>query len=280
MRRITPLFLLFGMLLIIVSSCTGPDSRDDDDGTATPTPTMEVATAPEEPTEAEDQGRATERETRTPGATPEATGTEPEQAEPTATATSEPNPTPTAAETPTEAPTPSPTPLPLDLEASLPSIEQLGDPGYFLANQGSQSALDLANSYSDSSAHLERLDNWGFKEHLFREFGREPAGPDDALPSYVLATVNEYGSPEQAGEAMDWLESLNRSQGHEFVDPAPAFGDRAIASSVATADGTPSSIVFVQVGPRVYAYFAQGGQPLEFVMRLAEENTRRITEAG
>lgn len=275
MRRITPLLLL---LAVLVVACTGPDNRDDNDSTATPTATVPATPVAAGATPTEEQARATAGETETPQATPDAT--EDETAEPTRTATSEPIPTPTTEVTPTEAASPTPTPLAMGLEESLPLIEQLGDPGFYLANQGSQSALDLANSYSDSSAHLERLDNWGFKEHQFREFGREPTGPDDPLPVYVLATVNEYGSPEQANEAMDWLESLNRSQGHEFVDPPPTFGDRTIASSVATADGAPSSIVFVQIGPRVYAYFAQGGQPLDFVLRLAEENTRRILEAG
>ncbi len=270
MKRLTTLIVVMGILLAAGLSCAGPDSRDDRDPTATPAVT---ATSPESPAE-----NATESE---PSATLEAgTPTETIAATATATHTSEPSPTPTLeAPSATASPTATATAFPLGLEASLPQTDQLSDPGFFLANQGSLSALDLANSYNDSSAHLERLDEWGFKEHLFREFGRDSAGDADPVPLYLLTTVNEYGSPEQALDAMDWLRALNSSQGHEFVDPAPEIGDLTIASGVETADGTPSAIVFVQMGPRIYAYFAQSGDPLAFVLALAEQNTRRINEA-
>jgi hypothetical protein len=186
----------------------------------------------------------------------------------------------TAETTLTPGGTPTATEIAIGLEASLPGVELLPAPGFVLANQGTRTALELANSYADSSAHLERLNEWGFKEHHFREFSRESEGEDDPAPTFVLTTVNEYADAVQAAAALNWLRSLNASQGHTFVDPAPELGDAAIASSVATAEGTPSSIVFVQIGPRIYAYFAQGGAPLEFCLTLAGTNTARILDTG
>ncbi len=254
------------ILVVMIVACAGPDDRDDADPTAI-SPAVETPAAD-----------STEESTP-PAAQISATATS-QLATPTTTATSEPTPTRTpVAPTATLTPAPTATSFALGLEASMPSVDQLPDPGYFLANQGSLSALDLANSYSEPSAHLERLNEWGFKEHLFREFSRESSGAADPLPTYILTTVNEYGSSEQAGEAMDWLRSLNGSQGHEFVDPPPELGDLAMASTVSTAEGVPSAIVFVQLGSRVYAYFAQGGDALTLVLDLARVNTQRILDA-
>lgn len=257
--------LLIAALVALVVACAGPEDRDDTDPTRTPAEQPSQATVTTSPTdEPEDDPGPTEDESETP------------------TETVEPTPSPTTASTPTptEEPTATETPtaLPVNLDESLPGAEDLPGENYFLANEGTQSALDLANSYQDSSAHLERLDGWGFQEHVFREYSREPAGEDDPLPAYVLTTVNEYGSDEQAADALVWLRSLNASQGQEFVDPDPELADGAFASSVGTADGTRTAIVYVQLGPRVYAYFAQGGEPLDFVLELATDNTARIID--
>jgi hypothetical protein len=262
-----PTLLLVVSLLLMVVACAGPEDKDDVDPTATAAEA--AAASPTLPSSAEATPTATataelETATLTSSPTPSATPTIP-----AASPTPEPSPTTTL--------TASPTPVPVSLQDSLPSAELLPAEGFSLANQGSRSALDLANSYSDSSAHLERLDEWGFKEHLFREFGRESGGDGDPDPVFVLTTVNEYGGAEQALEALDWLRLLNASQGHAFADPDPEVGDAAIASTVDTADGTPTAIVFVQLGPRIYAYFAEGGQPLDFVLELATANTERVT---
>lgn len=262
-RWMSILILMVGAIALF-AACAGPENRDDLD----PTATAVERQASEEP-----PPTATEEIDVEASAAPKETST----ATASATATSTPTPVPP---TPTPEPTATATPLPIDLVDSLPVAGQFPAEGYFLANQGTYSALDLANFYSDSAAHLERLDEWGFKEHRFREFSRDAQNESDPNPDYVLTTVNEYGSDDQAADALDWLRSLNASQGQTFVDPDPDIGDNAFASSVKTSDGTSTSIVYVQIGPRVYAYFGQGGEPLDFVLELAESNTARILDAG
>ena len=262
MIRILPIGIFLGVLAVL-AACAGPEDRDDTD------PTVTLAAQLASPTFS---------------FTATATATEGQLATATQTSTAQPSPTSTLSPTPEPTPSPEPTAtstsVPIALEDSLPSETQLPIDGYFLANQGSRSALDLANSYADSSAHLERLDEWGFKEHLFREYSREPEGDEDPAPDFVLTTVNEYGGSDQATDVLDWLRLLNASQGHEFVDPSPQIGDGAIASSVRTSTGVDTAIVFVQLGPRIFAYFAQGGIPLEFSLTLANENTQRLLDIG
>ena len=257
--------LSIAALIALIVACAGPDDRDDSD------PTRTLA---EQPTELAVTSSATDESEADASPTDDATGSPTETAAPTPSPTTPPSPTPTEEPAATE----TPTALPVNLDESLPGAEDLPGENYFLANEGTQSALDLANSYQDSSAHLERLDEWGFREHIFREYSHESTGEGDPLPGYVLTTVNEYGSDEQAADALDWLRSLNASQGQEFVDPDPDLADGAFASSVGTADGTRTAIVYVQLGPRVYAYFAQGGEPLDFVLELATDNTSRIID--
>ncbi len=251
------------LVLACAAACAGPDDRDDTDPTMTLIP---VTSTPAEAAADSASSTATLEPSPTPVNSPTPTVV------PTATNTATPEP-PTA----TATASPTATALPLSLAESLPRAEDLPGEGYFLANQGSRSALELANSYSDPSAHLERLNNWGFKEHLFREYGREVDG--GPLPFYVLTTVNEYGDPELAGEALAWLRTLNASLGQTFVEPDPELADAAFASSVLTAEGSETAIVYVQMGPRIYAYFSQGGVPLDFVLELAGSNTAAI-EAG
>ena len=204
-------------IVLVMTACAGPEDRDDVDFTPTPA-TQQTAPTP----------AATEIATTVVALNPTATETPAPSATATSTATETPVPP-----TPTPEPTATATAIPIGLAESLPQTDDLLADGFFLANQGSRSALELANSYADASAHLERLNEWGFKEHLFREYSRESQGSDDAIPFYVLTTVNEYGGDEQAADALDWLRSLNSSQGQEFVDPDPELADGAFASSIA-----------------------------------------------
>lgn len=244
-------------LVLIAGACSGPDSGDDADPTATPLPT---ATATESPTP-----------TPEPTETPEPSPTVPEEA---ATPTAEGG-EPTAEAPPGTEAAPTEAIPQIGLVETLPSLEELPGDGFVLANQGSRTALELANAYSDSSAHLERLTTWGFAEHHFREFSRESTGPEDPVPNYVLATVNVYGTPELANEAIEWFDEFNRLQGHQVVDPPPV-GENAIASEVPTADGTPTAITFIRLGPRVYVYFASGGHPMSLLTQMAQNTFARI----
>lgn len=156
--------------------------------------------------------------------------------------------------------------------------DELPSEGFVIASEGTRTAIELANGYADPSAHLDRLNQWGFTKHYFRQFRHEATGEDDPLPTFVLTTGNVYGSPEQAAAALTWLQQQNQQLGHEFVDPPPELGDAASASTVPTVDGIPTAIEFVQVGNRLYAFFAQGGDPLPFIQQMAEKTITRLEE--
>jgi hypothetical protein len=237
--------------LVLVAACSGPDSGDDRDPTPTPThtPTPTVTPTPS----------PTATPTIPPTATPEPTATLEATATATTAASSDASPTTSAAASPTSA-----TGTLLD---GLPTVEEL--PAiYEIAAEGSRTAQELANAYADKSAHLQRLDEWGFKNHVYREFQRPSAGPDDPLPNYLLATINEYGSPEQADAALEWLTSTDRALGAQ-EPAAPEIGDNRAATTVPTSTGIPTAKIYVRKGALLYVYYAEGGQPLDAIAQVA-----------
>lgn len=228
--------------LFLVLACSGPETRDDVDPTATPT--------------------------ATPTSTP---------VPPTATATATVAPTVTPAASPTLSPTAgvasptlgaSPTAI-ADLQTRLPALGDLpgGGAGYIIVEEGSRSAQELANAYSDPAAHLQRLNTWGFRRHVFRAFARDDES--GGLPPTILTTINEYGSPEQATDALTWLTRLATTQGATEAEP-PTIGDEAVAVTQPTSGGTPTASIYVRDGALVYVYFAQGGDPLPAVSSIAK----------
>ena len=238
-------------IVLAIAACTGPETGDDLD----PTPTS-TATVP-------------------PTATTAAVAASPTVA---ATPTTEPTPTTAASPTAVEAsPTIEASPSPAaieDLRIELPQLAELPGQGYTITEEGTRSAQDLANAYSDAAAHLRRLEEWGFQRHVFRAFARNQSGDQDPLPPLILATINEYGSPEQAEQALQWLRSLTTSQGGVEAE-APRVGDSAVALTLPTAAGVPTASVYVRRGPHVYVYFAEGGDPLAAVQGIAQKVFRR-----
>lgn len=259
--------MLVGAILaaaLALVSCSGPDQFADPPLTpdARPSPTSVATEAGDAPAVPTEQDSATATESAEPTSTEEP---------PT------PTPEPTAEPTPTEEPTP--TPVPVSPMEALPRLEELPEGGYIVANQGDRTADQLAQAYTDSAAHLTRLEDWGFQQHVFREFTRNETGPDDTRPTYVLATVNVYGSPEQADMALQWLEDFQVNQGATTVEP-PQVGDAAVAITVTTSQGEATASVYVRLESRIYIYYAQENEPLPEVVSLAERVLERLTGGG
>lgn len=270
--RGVPRWLIAASLLIVLllTACSGPDEFGDPIPTATPTITPEptvTATPTEEP-----EPTATEEPTPTVEPTAEATPTQTEEPEPPPSPTVEPEPTASEPE-PTEVP---PTPSPTNPMDALPMLEELSDAGFIVADDGERSADQLAQSYIDPQAHLDRLEAWGFTRHVFREFSRQAVGEDDPIPTYVLATINVYGSPEQVADAMQWLESSRTNQGGSIIE-RPELGDSAVALTQPTVEGDIAGWVFFGYEDRVYIYYTQGLDPLPEALALAHRVWERIS---
>lgn len=270
-------------LAALLAACSGPDEFGDAVETPVPTATSTSTTQPSSAataTVAASPTPAVEVTPTTDDATETTTQETPDTDEGTATADG----TPAAEETPGSEATSSPgaestaaQEVPGGMDA-LPLLEELPQDGYIIADQGERSDEQLARAYADPTAHLLRLEEWGFRQHVYREFTRQ-AGDDDPRPGYVLATVNVYGSPEQADIAFQWLEDLQLNQGARTAD-APVLGDGSVAITVTTQQGEPTASVYVRDGASTYIYYAEGGDPLPHVTELAERVFERIGDEG
>lgn len=266
---------LLACLLIVAAACAGPDTGDDHDPTPTATASPTATTAP----------TATSEPTPTATIPPTVAPTEPVAptavASPSGTAAAQtPSSTTTADAQSTASGTPAAdgtttpgvnrTPIaPAEsVVGRLPTLEQLPAPQYVIAITGSRTAQELANAYADPVAHLRRLDEWGFVQHVYREFSPTADAPDSA-PDLVLTTINVYGSPEQAQAALEWLNRFQTSIGAAEAT-LPARGDAAVALTVNTADGIPTASIYVRVGEAVHAFYAEGGDALAFASALVE----------
>ncbi|MGE3845149.1 MAG: hypothetical protein AB7I50_26615 [Vicinamibacterales bacterium] len=138
---------------------------------------------------------------------------------------------------------------------------------YTIAEEGTRTAEELAEAYADPAAHLRRLDEWGFKRHIFRAFSLENSN-DNRLPPTILATINLYGSDEQAEDALQWLRQLGTATGATDAE-APSIGDNAVALTVPTSDGVSTASIYVRDGAILFVYFAEGGDPLPAVTGIA-----------
>lgn len=245
-KRVTRSLALATLAVATAVACAGPETGDDRDPTPTPTAT---ATATASPTP----------EPPTPTASPTVAPTE----TPEATATREASPTVAASPTVEATPTAEDVALP----ERLPLLADMPAQGYTIAEEGTRTAEELANAYADAPAHLRRLDEWGFKQHLYRAF-RPSSAENDQLPPFILGTINEYGSDEQAEAALQWLKQLGTATGATDAEP-PRVGDNAVALTVPTSDGVPTASVYVRDGAVLFVYFAEGGDPLPAVVGIA-----------
>jgi hypothetical protein len=239
-------FTTVALATVLLVACTGPDTRDDSDPTptATATATATVTPSPE------------------PSPTPSVV-----EATPTQEATPPPaSPTIAASPTPEASPTmaASPTVGQINPREQLPLLAEMPGEGYIIAEEGTRTGDELALAYSDPDAHRRRLEEWGFQQHHYRAFVRDSSSDDDPLPYSILATINEYGSPEQAELAIQWLKRLTLTQGATEVD-APRLGDLSVALILPTAGGEQTASIYIRQGEYVYVYFAQGGDPLPAV---------------
>lgn len=255
---------------LMLAACTGPDEFGGDAPSPSPTATIEPTVTPTPTVEPSPTPEPTPTEEPTPEPTPEPSPTE----EPAETPTPEAEPT-TEAEPTEEAPEPTEAAQVPGAMESLPGLEELGEGGYIVADQGERTADQLAQAYTDSNTHLQRLDEWGFQQHVYREFTRNEGDSDNELPRYVLATINVYGSPELADLALQWLERLQLNQGATSVDP-PDLGDAAVAVTVRTTQGEETASVYIRSGDRTYIYYAQGSEPLPKVLEVAARVFERL----
>jgi hypothetical protein len=165
------------------------------------------------------------------------------------------------------------------IEVTLPWTLNLPD-GFVVTREQAQSPEEVARDFEpDAAGYLERLHQWGFVQAHMRAFTHPWAA--DTQMDVLFAQVVEYGSPEQAAEALAFAQNVTLNEEGFSEATAQAFGDRTIAATgtQVTEDGTTRevAVVLVQISNRVYAYSgsARTYMPLPDVYRIAVDSLSR-----
>jgi len=74
---------------------------------------------------------------------------------------------------------------------------------------------------------------------------------------------------------MTWLQKLDLSLGAQ-EGTEPEIGDNRFVSTISTSNGVPTAKLYVRQGALLYVYYAEGGQPLDAIVALAEKVFGRL----
>lgn len=148
---------------------------------------------------------------------------------------------------------------PFDLSLLVPTADMVS-PEMEMVSNGPETAEDVADTYAEPEAHLERLAEWGFRQGYHRQFRLPDALLVHDTVVVVVGLVSEFETPDGARAFIEWNREYHRTCGCndlvlEDADSIPA-GD---ASYAMTGIPTPRPLehwVFewVQLGRVVVVY--------------------------
>jgi type II secretory pathway pseudopilin PulG len=271
--------LAVGAIWLIRTLGDGDDNRDNAEAAQTQTRTAEIAAV------AAAQGTQTAT-AAVAASEPTATATVP-----VPTATAEPE-QPTATEPPAE-PTEEPeqaaaAPDQGDNQSSsdsgggggqspigemLPSQEDVPE-GFEQTDDGKLSKAEVAGSFSNSDDAAAKLDEWQWKDNVYRIFElsaeREHA-PEDV--TYLYVSIHRFGSAEAAGAALPYFAGeVQNARGLAPVETDKQLGDQMIAVAGGAA-GTNEVGLYIRDGARVIRVtaFSESGDAVDDALALAEK---------
>lgn len=169
--------------------------------------------------------------------------------------------TATVAPTPTAVPTATPTPAPSSLLDKLPTLADMPTGFAMTAEEASLSTAEIASSYPDPNAQLDRLKQWGFAGSAFRSFSIPSPGLNDLMQRMVAfsAQVTRYGSPANALASIQFQikDTMGRPGAQLSQVSVVTIGDQAFAlEGSMTSENTKiiTAILYVRQGNLLFRY--------------------------
>ncbi len=177
-------------------------------------------------------------------------------------------------------PTPQSAQRPAPLADMLPTVEDLPENllAGFVVTQDDERTLDqVAASLGDPAETTPLLEEWGWRQNLFRTFENPGAEiPEDAT-NYVDVSLHRFGNAESTGEALDYFsDAVVAAQGLSEIR-VDRVGDEVRALS-GNPEGTANLVVlYVRDGPTLIRIggSSPAGDPTEDVLALAREVVER-----
>jgi type II secretory pathway pseudopilin PulG len=199
---------------------------------------------------------------------------------PAPTATTVP-PTATAvANTPTEEggnggddPAPTKKPSPPKIGEMLPTDNDVPD-GFTQTENGKLTKDDVAGSFSDPADAAAKLDDWQWKENVYRIY-EIPADADHAADdvTYLYVSIHRFASSDDASAALPFFaQGVESARKLHEVDINEQLGDEMIAAA-GPDDGSNEVTLYIRNGNRLIRVtaFAESGDSTDEAVKLAKK---------
>jgi hypothetical protein len=174
---------------------------------------------------------------------------------------------------PDDGPTPTPTPNPggRSLVNLVPSEDEVPS-GFVMTDESKLDEEGVAATFSDPEEALAKLEGWGWRGHLRRDFG--PAEEGGAGPNgvnFIVVSVHRFDSEDAANEALTYFsDSVIALQGLQPVE-VEQLGDESIALA-GNPDAANLVVLYIRTGPYLVRIGASSpeGDPTAVVVELAQ----------
>jgi type II secretory pathway pseudopilin PulG len=159
------------------------------------------------------------------------------------------------------------------IKEMLPTLEDIPD-GFEQSDDGKLSKTDVAESFTNSDDAAQKLDEWEWKDNVYRIFelsaDREHA-PEDV--TYLYVSIHRFGSAEAAGAALPYFAGeVQNARNLAPIDTDKQLGDQMIAVAGGAA-GSNEVGLYIRDGARVIRVtaFSESGDALDDALALAEK---------
>jgi type II secretory pathway pseudopilin PulG len=198
---------------------------------------------------------------------------------PTATATAAANtPTPkgeqaSGAASGGDDPTPTKKPSPPKIGEMLPTDNDVPD-GFAQTENGKLTKDDVAGSFSDPADAATKLDDWQWKENVYRIY-EIPADADHAADdvTYLYVSIHRFGSSDDASAALPFFaQEIESARDLHEIDINQHLGDEIVAAA-GPKDGSNEVTLYIRQGNRLIRVtaFADSGDSTDEAVKLAKK---------
>jgi hypothetical protein len=151
----------------------------------------------------------------------------------------------------------------------LPTTRIVGE-GYEQSNNGTRDETEVAGSFPDPADAAAKIQEFGWKENVFREY--ELSGGAETDTTTINVSVHRFDTEGGAKDALSYFAEGGRvGQGLTEVKDAPEFGEGSVTLQ-GTIDGGNVYVIYIRQNDFVIRIggFSPTGDPSETTNALAE----------
>jgi hypothetical protein len=173
----------------------------------------------------------------------------------------------------TDDPTATKKPSPPKIGEMLPTDKDVPD-GFTQTDNGKLAKEEVSASFSDPADAATKLDDWQWKENVYRIY-EIPADADHAADdvTYLYVSVHRFGSSDDASAALPFFaQEIESARDLHEIDIDQQLGDEMVAAA-GPKDGSNEVTLYIRQGNRLIRVtaFADSGDSTDEAVKLAKK---------